>query len=46
MGLRTINDPIPEGERVFMIASDVKAMEDGDIPVKLRNFGGGKRDGE
>lgn len=40
MGLRTANDSIPEGERVFMMASDMKAMEEGDILVKVRNLGG------
>lgn len=46
MGLRTIHDPVPEGERVFMMASDIKAMEDGDTPVKVRNFSGGNKDGQ
>ena len=40
MGLRTIHDPVPEGERIFMMASDQKAMEDGDVPVTVRNFSG------
>lgn len=40
MGLRTVNEPIPVGERAFMIASDIKAAEDGDVPVKVKNFGG------
>ena len=40
MGLRTINDPVPEGERIFMMASDTKALEDGDVPVTVRNFSG------
>lgn len=38
MGFRTINDPIPEGERVFMMASDMLALEEGDVPVKVNNF--------
>ena len=38
MGLRTRNDPIPEGERAFMLASTMKAVEEGDTPVKIRNF--------
>ena len=46
MGFRTQNDPIPEGERVFMMASDIKAIEDGDIPIRVKNFSGGKKDGE
>ena len=40
MGYRTVNERIPEGERAFMIASDMKALEDGDIPVRVKNFGG------
>ena len=38
MGLRTVNDPIPEGERAFIIASTKKALTEGDTPVKIRNF--------
>ena len=38
MGLRTANDPIPEGERAFMLASTRKALTEGDTPVKIRNF--------
>ncbi len=46
MGLRTINDPVPEGERVFMQASDAKAYEEGDVPVRVKNFSkGGEDDG-
>lgn len=45
MGLRTHDEPIPEGERVFMQASDRKAMEDGDVPVKIRNFSERSSDG-
>ena len=44
MGLRTRNDPIPEGERAFILASTKKAIKDGDTPVKLRNFGKSKKD--
>lgn len=40
MGVRTRNDLIPEGERVFMMASDIKALEDGYTPVKVQNFSG------
>lgn len=43
MGLRTANDPIPEGERAFMLASTKKALMDGDTPVKVRNFSGNKK---
>ena len=38
MGLRTANDLIPPGERDFMIASTQKAMEEGMVPVTVRNF--------
>lgn len=38
MGLRTRNDKIPRGERSFIFASIRKAVEDGDIPVKVRNI--------
>lgn len=38
MGLRTVNDPIPEGERAFILASTKKALMEGDTPVKIRNF--------
>ena len=38
MGFRTRNDPIPYGERSFMIASIKKAIMDGDTPVKIRHF--------
>ena len=38
MGLRTRNDRIPSGERAFMLASIMKALEEGDTPVKVRNF--------
>ena len=43
MGVRTRNDPIPEGERAFMLASTRKALEDGDTPVKVRNISGKKK---
>ena len=49
MGLRTRNEPIPAGERAFILASTKKAIIDGDTPVKIRNFTkstpGGNRDG-
>lgn len=44
MGLRTRNDPVPEGERVFMLASTKKAIMEGDTPVKVRNFSSDKKD--
>lgn len=43
MGLRTRNDPIPDGERAFILASTRKALEEGDTPVKVRNFGSSKK---
>lgn len=43
MGLRTRNDPIPDGERAFMLASIKKALQEGDIPLKMRNFSDGKK---
>lgn len=45
MGIAGANDPISEGTRSFMIAADKKAIEDGDMPVRIRNFakkGGGE----
>ena len=38
MGLRTQNDIIPEGERVYMNACIKKSLMDGDSAVKIRNF--------
>lgn len=45
MGLRAPNDPILEGERAFMLASTRKALEEGDVPVKVRNFSSKKDKG-
>lgn len=45
MGLRTRNDMIPDGERAFMLASIKKALEEGDTPVKVRNFSSPKKKG-
>lgn len=42
MGLRTQNDLIPDGERTFIFASIQKAVEEGDVPVKVRNLGAKK----
>ena len=42
MGTRTRNDRITAGERAFILASTIKALEDGDTPVKVRNFGTNK----
>lgn len=44
MGLRAPNDPIPYGERAFMLASTKYAIINGDTPVKLRNFSKQKKD--
>ncbi len=44
-GVRTQNEPIPEGERVFMMASDRLAMETGDIPIRLRHFPNNEKKG-
>lgn len=38
MGIRTPNEPVTSGERAFMLASTQKALEEGDTPVKIRNF--------
>ena len=38
MGYRTQNDPVPEGERAFMLASTMLALEDGDIPVLVKHL--------
>ena len=46
MGLRTPNDPIPEGERAFMNACIKKSLMEGDTPIHCRNFGGKKKDTE
>ena len=45
MGLRTRNDPIPPGERAFILASTKKAVMEGDTPVKIRNFASKKDTG-
>ena len=45
MGLRSRNDPMPEGERAFILASTRKALAEGDTPVKVRNFTGNKKGG-
>ena len=45
MGLRTRNDPVTDGERAFMLASIKIALEEGDVPVKVRNLGKPKSQG-
>lgn len=44
MGFRTPSEPIPDGERAFMLASTRYAIEEGDLPVKVKNFGKTKKD--
>lgn len=39
MGLCPASEPVGPGARAFLMASDRKAIEDGDLPVKLKNFG-------
>ena len=38
MGLRTQNDKATQGETAFMMASTMIALEDGAVPVTVRNF--------
>ncbi|MCI8414907.1 MAG: hypothetical protein HFF00_04680 [Ruminiclostridium sp.] len=45
MGLRTHADPIPAGERAFLLASTRLSLEEGDTPVKVRNFAKQKKGG-
>lgn len=45
MGLRTVGDPVTPGERSFMMASDMTAIKDGFVPVKVSNFAGKDNDG-
>lgn len=40
LGLRTANELVTPGERDFMMASDLLAIEDGFVPVKVSNFAG------
>ena len=44
MGVRTQNDPVTSGERAFMLASTQKALEEGAVPVTVRNFGKPKKE--
>ncbi|MEY8366060.1 hypothetical protein AALA22_10530 [Anaerovoracaceae bacterium 41-7] len=39
MGLRTCQEPVLPGERTFMMASDLLAIEEGFVPVKVSSFG-------
>jgi len=38
MGFRGRAEPIPSGERAFILASTMKALEEGSTPVKVNNF--------
>lgn len=38
MGFRTNDDPVPSGERAFVLGSTLYALENADTPVKVRNF--------
>lgn len=38
MGLRTVNDRIPRGERAFIMASNLMALQEGETPVQIRHF--------
>lgn len=40
LGLRTAKELVTPGERDFMMASDLLAIEDGFVPVKVSNFAG------
>lgn len=45
MGFRTASEPVTDGERAFMLASIKKALKDGDIPVKQKNFSRNQQQG-
>ncbi len=45
MGFRTKNEPISAGERVFILESMRKAVEEGDTTVKVNNFSKKKKGG-
>lgn len=45
MGIRTVSDPVTRGERAFMMASDLIAIEKGYVPVKVSNFANREEDG-
>lgn len=38
MGIRTQNEKVTPGERAFIMASTILAIEEGDTPVKIRHF--------
>lgn len=45
MGLRSVYEPIPDGERHFMAACITRAIETGELPVTVRNFAGNTKKG-
>lgn len=38
MGYRTHNEPVTAGERAFLLASTMLAVEEGYVPVKVKHF--------
>ena len=38
LGLRSQSDPALPGETTFVLASTALALEEGDVPLKVRNF--------
>ena len=38
LGLRSQSDPAFPGETPFVLASTALALEEGDVPLKVRNF--------
>ncbi len=38
MGFRKPTDPISDGERAFITASLRKALKEGDMPIRQKNF--------
>ena len=38
MGLRSMGEPSLPGELAFIMASTTIALDEGDTPVKIRNF--------
>ncbi len=43
MGFRRPTDPISDGERAFITAALRKAREEGDVPIRQKNFAKPKR---
>lgn len=38
LGLRSQSDPALPGETTFVLASTSIALDEGDVPIKVRNF--------